>query len=506
MTNFNKKLLILVLIISPLTIALMPTVKATESENSSNVLILYDITSDTCLKSESLLTDLLEQPDIDTISAGISTPQQLLLILSQMPSETDALVIIAHGTWMGLAFGTNLLLWEGLRDELEKNSVQKIVLLSCYSAIVPLGLPEELQGRYEAFETEIDYVIATYSGAEAIAEEFQNQELTDVIYTESSAIKDELIWRAAYSTEILWGGGAHNRIAQLAKEEIGSSTWSRMNSQTATQAIIADAADVADGVVYMSPSDVINDAGKRTLWLKHNYGMRLGMEIYTNILWYHVTLYNLNPFAGTAPESAQAAYDNAIYYYRPYSYLYYYRPADYVQAGKYLSYAIHYGQDMTMPYHVYDYGKLSIYVDPALAALTAISLILTLYDTINSLLAFPIHNQMESWVDQNINYVVNDYTTYTTYYYYGYYYTVSSVSRGVKYVALGSSYSIGSGSYAVRDAVRDIALWTRGHTPQIVADTFPLLNSANRRNMVIPLLAKAVDFSTALYLKFINEA
>ncbi|MFX0135475.1 MAG: hypothetical protein ACFFDN_17660, partial [Candidatus Hodarchaeota archaeon] len=107
------------------------------------------------------------------------------------------------------------------------------------------------------------------------------------------------------------------------------------------------------------------------------------------------------------------------------------------------------------------------------------------------------HNKMESWVDNNWDYVNNDQIYY--------FYRWSYISKGVKSIAFSNSISIGSGSNAVKDAVTSIAEWTRTQMTESEADAFNSKSDYSKRNEVKYLLAKAVDYSTALYEKFINE-
>ena len=151
---------------------------------------------------------------------------------------------------------------------------------------------------------------------------------------------------------------------------------------------------------------------------------------------------------------------------------------------------------MTMPYHVFDYVKYKIYVSPFF-----IDAILALIDTITGVIDdyFDLdkHNNMESWVHNNWGYVNDD----QTYYFYRWSYT----SKGVKNIADRSSISIGSGFSDVKDAVTSIAKWTRTQLTESEADSFDSKTDNSKMSEVKYLLAKAVDFSTALYEKFINE-
>ena len=149
-----------------------------------------------------------------------------------------------------------------------------------------------------------------------------------------------------------------------------------------------------------------------------------------------------------------------------------------------------------MPYHVFDYAKIKIWVNP-----TLIGLIVSILDTIagglDDYYALDKHDNMEEWAHDYWSYLKDD-TSFN-------FWRWTFYSRGVKYIASHDSYSIGSGSNAVKNAVEDIAEWTRSQMSRSSADSFESQSQSRKRSLLKYLLAKAVDFSTALYNKFINE-
>ena len=213
--------------------------------------------------------------------------------------------------------------------------------------------------------------------------------------------------------------------------------------------------------------------------------MRGGIEVYTKVLWVKYLLFSVSATSGTAPQAAQNAYNSAILsykgYYRYYFNFYtgrfyrYYVPPDYIKAGKQLSYAIHYGQDMTMPYHVFDYVKYKIYVSPFL-----IDALLALFDTITGVIDdyfnLDKHDKMESWVHNNWDYVSDD-QTYS-------FYRWTYISQGVKSIATSSSISIGSDSNAVKNAVTSIAKWTRTQMTESEADAYNSKSDYSKRDEI----------------------
>ena len=463
------------------------TISSSAITAKKGVVVIYDSHSPTIVKSEELFSELITHSKIDITQIPISSEQEFNTIISQLSTSYHALVLIGHGSWLGIQFGLDIIRWENVREDLSEISIKKKVLLSCYSSILPLGLPESEQSSYIGFETKIDYMVACYSAAHELAIELQYYDLIDKITQQSDIIKDILIRRAVYTPEPLWWGTTHNNIASLAKDEVGTSKWDSVNDNTGKYMDDANRADNKDKVVGASMTDILFDAGRLKLWLKHNYGIRGGVEVYTNILWYKIVLLTVGAIYGSAPSAAQTAYDNAVFYYNI---------GYYSTAGKHLSYAIHYGQDMTMPYHVFDYAKIKIWVNP-----TLIGLIVSILDTIagglDDYYALDKHDNMEEWAHDYWSYLKDD-TSFN-------FWRWTFYSRGVKYIASHDSYSIGSGSNAVKNAVEDIAEWTRSQMSRSSADSFESQSQSRKRSLLKYLLAKAVDFSTALYNKFINE-
>jgi len=452
-----------------------------------DVAVIYDSDSSTIVKTEILFSELITHSKIDITRIPISSEQELNTVFSQLSEDYHALVLIGHGSWLGIQFGFDIVRWENVREELSDIAVDNKVLLSCYSSILPLGLPKSEQSSYIGFETKIDYVVACFSAALELAIEFQYNDLIDKITQQSNAIKDILFKRAAYTPEPLWWGSTHNNLADLAKNEVGTSKWNSLSYYTRVYMDDANRADNDDKVAGASMTDILFDGGRLKLWLKHNYGIRGGVEVYTYLLWFKVVLLNVGLIYGSAPSAAQTAYDNALYYYDI---------GYYATAGKHLSYAIHYGQDMTMPYHVYDYAKIKICVDPNL-----IGFFLGILDTIvgglDDFYSLDKHNDMEEWASTYWSYLRDDYPYQIwrwTFY-----------NRGVEYIASHNSFTIGTGSNAVKEAVRDLAKWTRDQMSRSEADSFESQAQLTKRTMLKYLLAKAVDFSTALYNKFIDE-
>ena len=438
-----------------------------------DVIVLYDPYNPTIIKSKSLFCGLIEYEELTITTHAISSEEVYEAVLDNLNMNYDAIVIIGHGSWIGIQFGEDIILWENIRMDLCTISAQNKVLLSCYSEIVSLGLSKNEQESYIGFETNIDYILACYSGSYELASLLGCDELVNKISEKAENFKDTLLKRAATNPEPLWT--QHNKMASMAKGFLGRS-WSGKKNMP-SNAIDAGDADIADKLVVngavVNPVVLILDPGRYSLWLKHNYGNRGGLEIFAQFFLLKIHLFYLPNSYGTAHIAAQDCYNKAINYYKN---------GNYAQAGTQLSYAIHYGQDMTMPYHVYDYGGIYIPVLPELMSLIMMSLLITSLVAINSAMSIDQHNIMENWEANNWNNL-----------------EISSYSDI-------NSFSFKSGTNAVRDTVSNLAQWTRNNYPRASCDWFMHLTQQQKKAKVYPLLAKAVDFSYCLYMKFIKEA
>lgn len=173
---------------------------------SDEVVILYDPGKSTTVKSNNLFTELIENPNIVVKSIPISSQEEFETKISEISKEIFALVLIGHGSWLGIQFGSEIVRWETVRELSSIMTESKFLMISCYSSIVPLGLSENQRRSFLGFETKIDYMIACYSAAQELAIWLQNPYLVNKINQKANAVKDILMFRAAFTLEPLWGG------------------------------------------------------------------------------------------------------------------------------------------------------------------------------------------------------------------------------------------------------------------------------------------------------------
>ncbi|MFW9992987.1 MAG: hypothetical protein ACFFD4_13170 [Candidatus Odinarchaeota archaeon] len=451
----------------------------------AEVTVLYDPVATTSVKAEKLFSELID-PHVTRLSKiAVDSEEAFLSRVNDLTATNQRVVMIGHGSWAGIQFGKDIVSWEDVRELFKDSQNSKIITLACYSSMVPLALPEDSRDKWFGLDGRVDYVVGSYAAAIEIARSLGSERLYNHFQQSVFEIEDYFFIRAATAPEPLWKQTSHNRVASLSLTyEVGSALWGQIDSTTRSYGDDPSRAD-DDDLGGLSDADIwdwlFQGPSYINLWLKHNYGKRLSIRLYAGIPGIaEITIIEFPLYYGTAPTAAQTAFDSAVSYYQS---------GSYVEAGTQLSYAVHYGQDMTMPFHVYDYARINYWVgfDPISIA---ISLALLINDLIPDTYALARHDTMEDWV-------------------YDKWYTSiggSSLYTDVKASAASTSLSIGTGSTGVYDAVTSVAQWTRGQMARSTAEAFGGKSDSEKKTLSTPLLAKAVDYSTALYTLFIQKA
>ncbi|MFW9843510.1 MAG: hypothetical protein ACFFEV_02925, partial [Candidatus Thorarchaeota archaeon] len=223
---------------------------ATNAITKSEVNVIYDPTSSTPVKAEALLSELVDQHNIELRSIPVESQLDFQSILPSIVQSNDIMVVIGHGSWEGIMFGEDVIRWEEIRSSLASSNSKKKILISCYSSIVPLGLPEDCQDEWLGFDTEIDYLVATFASALEIGKTLNNNRFVEDIQQTVIEHKSIFFERAISATEPLWWGTTHNKLAEISTDdEIGSTYWNLLTYDTRRYADDANRADTDDGII-----------------------------------------------------------------------------------------------------------------------------------------------------------------------------------------------------------------------------------------------------------------
>lgn len=470
-------LLLLVFCISLLLPLTNVLASSSESSYDSSVLVIYDSTDSTAINAQQMFKQLTGTLDVKSIPV---TSGSSLTNLLETIEIALSIVIIGHGNWIGIQIGHDLIQWEIIRELTSEISSDSIVLLSCYSLIVPYGLSEEEQssGKWFGLDESVDYQIAIPAAVATLAEQLSLPDLENSVNDYMAANWDTLETRMLFPAEPLWA--SHDQIGQIvydsyelsyyAKKWLDSKTFYRYGWKSMSYGLKywQDEADSADGVYALTRDPALFlDAGRRHLWAKHVYGGIGGVEIVLKVWffgWHEVSLFSLSLEKGWAPKAAEDAYNSAVSKYR-------YR--DLAGSALQLAYAAHYIQDMTQPFHVYDYSYYKINV---LNPLSLPSLERIAVDLLRDGLDLALHNNLESWAANNWGLIKNSIKT-------------KAAARSNPYIGDVSS------------AITTLAKWTRSYVPKTLGEvigTFPQYFQST----IATLLSKAVDYTAALYNKF----
>jgi hypothetical protein len=474
MNSINSKKLVIVVLVIASIISVIPVSFLMLNNNTikAEIMVLYDENSDVAIKTNELFTNLVTDSKVKLNEIPILNIEDLTYRIQGITENVDGLVIIGHGSSTGFHVGNDISLWFELRGLILNYSIQNAAFLSCYSSLLSLNETEEMKKNYLTFEKTIDYMVASYIGALTVTRNLELEDLEDDIYDEAIDNLEIIIDHAIYCIEPLWWGTTHNALASNAIiHEVPQELLDILSDTTQTEMKKANEADIVDQVNTASISVILEDPLRRELWLKHNYGVRGGITIEV----FFVPVYTIPVYRGTAPDAAQNAYNNAIEAYKS---------KDYIEAGKQLSYAVHYGQDMTMPYHVYDYLTLHINVFNPINLITALISLTKFLDDYGDL---EVHNIIESWAHYewlNNNNFVSE--------------ILSKVGD--------MDVSFSEGPESIYECVEEIAKWTRSQKRENQMERiFKKGNEEEKREVIIPVLAKAVAFTAAIYEKFIYD-
>jgi PKD repeat protein len=474
MSNINSKRLVIVVLVVASIISVIPVsfFILNNSSIKAEILVLYDENNDVAIKSSDLFTSLMTDSKVKLREIPILNTEDLTHQIQGITENVDGFVLIGHGSSTGFHVGDGISLWFELRDLILNNSIPSAAFLSCFSSLLSLNETEEMEENYLTFEDKIDYMVASYIGALKMSHKLELEDLEDDIYDEAIDNLEIIIDHAMYCIEPLWWGTTHNALASNAiAHEVPQELLDILSDTTQIEMKKANEADIVDQVNTASISVILEDPVRRELWLKHNYGIRGGITIEV----FFVPVYTIPVYRGTAPDAAQNAYNNAVEAYKN---------KDYTEAGKQLSYAVHYGQDMTMPYHVYDYLTLHINVFNPINLITALITLTKFWDDYGDL---EVHNMIESWAHNewlNNNNFVSD--------------ILSKVGDMVV--------SFSEEPESIYECVEDVAKWTRAQKRENQMERiFKKGTEEEKREVLIPVLAKAIAFTASLYEKFIGD-
>ena len=479
---FGTLLILIAFLTGTTTSMILIGINTTDSEPKIEIAVLYDDSSSTTIKSEELFTELIKNSNIVIHRFPISSYNDFYDQLQELPNTIQSLVLIGHGSNYSIKINEDNIIWEDLCSILLNLTIEKHVILSCYSSQILSVLSEtEEKEKFITFESQIDYIVACYCAAMFLAEDLQQENILNAIYYKVTMDIGNIIDHAINCREPLWWGLNHNEMAYWAyNNEVPSNLINSLDFMTRFFMRDAGAADVVDEIIGATLETIINDPERRVLWLKHNYGTRLGLTICLGF----IPVYTIPVYEGTAPQAAQTAYNNALEAYKN---------KNYTEAGMQLSYAVHYGQDMTMPHHVYDYLKCRITLSlrtPVLAIATAlINLAISIYDILGDIMDLEIHDMVENWT--NHTWVTNN-----------------AFRNQIFNKSVDFKFDIpDSGESKIYDAVENIAKWTRNQvTDKEIKEIFQGTDENAKADVIIPLLGKATAFTTAIYKSFIEEA
>jgi hypothetical protein len=474
-------LLILIAVLSGTTTSVFLMLNNTvDSEPKIEVAVLYDDSSSTTVKSEELFTELIKNSNILIHRFPISSCNDFYDQLQELPNTIQSLVLIGHGSNYSIKINEDCIIWEDLCSILLNLTIEKHVILSCYSSQILSVLSEtEEKEKFITFESQIDYIVACYCAAMFLAEDLQQENILNAIYYKVTMDISNIIDHAINCREPLWWGNTHEEMANWAHDnEVPLDLIDRLEFVTGFFMRDAGYADIVDETNGITMEIVRKDPERRRLWLKHNYGTRLGLTICLGF----IPVYTIPVYEGTAPEAAQTAYNKALEAYKN---------KNYTEAGKQLSYAVHYGQDMTMPHHVYDYLKcrITLNFNPMEMAFFFINLAITINNYFNDKMDLEIHNMVEDWTNHTWN-------------------TNNAFRNQIFAKSVDFRFDIpDSGENKIYDVVENIAKWTRNQiTDKEIKEIFQGTDENAKANVIIPLLGKATAFTTAIYKSFIEEA
>ncbi|MHA2330856.1 MAG: hypothetical protein ACXAEU_02410 [Candidatus Hodarchaeales archaeon] len=307
-----------------------------------NVVVLHDATDGTATKTVNIVTEMLAR-DVSVKYVATESLDQLENFL--LTTSSRLVVYIFHGTMTGMQVGDGMVSWTRLSELVDSSSIAIHQFQACYSYFV-----ESQVKKVSGHEGRVDYLIAGLSAARSIAEFSGSTLAIERIENTAENMKQELIMRAVFPVDPLWGGNTHDRLSKAAISILDSSSnnWLTSNSYYSTM-VDASLADKDDGVIDLLNKDTLeqiwtlwSDTVVRGKWLKHIGGtIKIKYGIPTFLGTWYITDY----WRGKAAQSAEDAFNSAVYYWslRKYS-----------TGAKYLSYAAHYLQDMAQPYHTKD--------------------------------------------------------------------------------------------------------------------------------------------------------
>jgi hypothetical protein len=474
----SKKIAIIIIVISFLAFTVpISLIMINTNNEKAEIIVIYDENSDTTIKSRNLIITLMTSLEIDLDMESVSEKEDVYSQILKIDENVDAIILIGHGSLNGFHVGDDLIPWSNLSELILSSKLQDALFLSCYSSLISLNETESMKQKYITFQSKIDYIVACYAGALLLSHNLSLEDTEDKIYDDAIDNLETIIDHALGCFEVLWWGSTHLNMASYALDlGITYGLLNILSNLTQDYMVKANAADIVDQVSSLESGwagfkTIITDPVRRALWLKHNYGTRGGITI--QVFW--IPVYTIPVYGGTAPDAAQNAYDAALNAYRE---------KDYVEAGKQLSYAVHYGQDMTMPYHVYDYLKILLNILNPLNLYSALISIAAIYDDYGG---YQMHNLMEEWVHNEWNNNLN-------------------FMRAVLSEVENINVNIEDGTYSIFNCVDNLAKFTRSHIPEHRMEyIFKGTDETKKREALIPLLARGIAFSIAIYKKFIDD-
>ncbi|MHA2331616.1 MAG: hypothetical protein ACXAEU_06295 [Candidatus Hodarchaeales archaeon] len=443
------------------------------TSSTRDILVLYDIADETTIKTKNLLLDTL-QSEVPVTIFPIQSSEQLE---STIVTHTGNIIVyIFHGTMDGLVIGNIKVSWTRLSELVDNSNIQVHQFLSCYSYLV-----ESQEKLVIGQEGRVDFLIAGLSAARTIAEFKSSMTVIDRIDRQTEEFKYELIYRAIFPVEPLWWGNTHNKIATKAVSKLISSyfvdgtsmsdwleTFDNPYSSNDPYDLMKKAgeADDVDGVSDLMDDPVkgvkkllLNEGGARTKWLKHFGGtvkIKFQVRIHTIFGDIKITLFT-EKWRGTAARSAEDAFNKAVKYWLKGTS--YYR----LEAAKHLSYAVHYLQDMSNPYHTHD---ITIEVSN--------SLISDVFNFASVIDYFDDHNRLEKYVRYNWK---------------------SDWSSSASVQAIND----------VSDAVNDLIDESRAQSLKCMDSSGDIKDSnTNLQKALKNLLNKAIGYTAGLYQRFCN--
>ena len=435
-----------------------------------NVFVINDSSTSIPQKSRQLFSELLTNEDFSLIYKEVSSEKGFRSAFKNQ--NYDIMVFIGHGDNDGMYFGEDLISWDSIREMKSNESQLTMVFLSCYSANLLVNHSNLFNlNNTICFEEKIDYVAASYVAAVKLAEIIDNDALFGRVYKSAEANIDYIVDHAFNCLEPLWHGVIHDGVALWSLySDLPSNLSSLLPFSIKPELIEASEADKVDLVNEATYWKIMTSAERRRLWLKHNYGQRLGITICLHLPLVSIPIFNIPAAKGTAPQAAQDAYNTAVAAFKN---------KDYVGAGNYLSYAVHYGQDMTMPHHVFDYLSLHL-------SLNLVNLIINIARIVDDHYHKKTHDKVENYASDLWDSL--------------------SFKNEVFASASSQSITIEPGEKGVYNTVTSIAEWTKS---QVTKNQIrQIINSEDElliNQTIIKFLAKAMAYTTALYKRFILD-